>query len=201
MEKSLKFTLPEDGARAADVKHSPSPATWAVPTSKSRTGALLPPLHPRWVVLGRLGPKSLFDPTEPRCLSWTSRTCARLGWWLKSLPTAGIAHQSAGANGKRAKVWTQPWGGWLHAKADLELARRHVCVDITKGSSLLIPSQSAHGAYFGLKDMRLFLLSGNTIKNILFSSWVLARCVWISACECERLSTGKCDLSKYVSID
>ena len=52
------------------------------------------------------------------------------------LPMAGIAHQPAGANGKRAKVWTQTWSSCFHAKADFELAWRHVCVDITQGGSL-----------------------------------------------------------------
>lgn len=87
------------------------------------------------------------------------------------LPMAGIAHQLTGLTGKEQK-WMRARRGWLHAKAGFSLASRRVCVDITKGSSP-IPSQPCHGAYLRLKYMRLVLLSGNTIKNILFSSGVL----------------------------
>lgn len=124
----------EDWVRAADGKHTPSPAACAVAGSKARAGALRPSLLSRrsragWCRSHSSALQSCVVGQGPAgCVpSWAGDSC--LPPPELPLPTAGIAHQSASPNGKRAKVWTQPWTGWLHAKADF-------CVDKTKASSL-----------------------------------------------------------------
>lgn len=117
-ENSLKLVVlsPEDWARAADVKYMPSPATWTVPRSKSRAGALQPPLKPWQVVQGRLVLKPLFFTLQSRAVARGPAGCVP-GWLGDSgllspelpLPVEGIAHQLSGPNRKRAKVWMQLW--------------------------------------------------------------------------------------------
>lgn len=130
---------------------------------------------------GQAGTEATCSPLELCCWCKSNRTFARLLWWLTAPSPSGRNCPPADQpNRKRAELdanltWLVACQGRLQSCLKASLCRHN------KGQLCPIQSQPCHGAYLWLKDMRLFLLSGNTIKNILFSSWVLedmCMCVW-----------------------
>lgn len=153
-------------------------STWAVHSSQSRAAMSTPLDLWQGSRAGWHRGGSRCSPLELCCWWQTSRTCARLLWWLTSpspraapasgrnCPPADLPSRK-GAKLDAALTWLVECQGRLQSCLKASLCRHN------KGQLSPFQSQSCHGVYLCLKDMRLLLLSGNTIKNILFSSWVL----------------------------
>lgn len=199
---SWAVAFPEDWAGAAGVKHRPF-FPHGQCTAPSPELQCPPPL-----ISGR-GPGQAGTEVAPDVHLWSCAVGGRpaghvpgsSGDWHPPhpelpLPMAGIAHQLTCLAGKEQN-WMQPWRGWLNAKAGFSLAWRQVCVDITKGSSLPFSHSPAMEFTSVWKTWDCSCCLVIQLKIFYFPLESLKIC----ECGCERLSTGKCDLSKYLSID
>lgn len=125
---------------------------------------------------GQVGTEATYSPLELCCWCRSSRTCARLLWWLTPpslpLPRAGIAHQLTNLT-RKEQNWMQTWHGWLHAKAGFSLAWRQICVDITKGSCVPFSHSPAMEPTSAWKTWDYSCCLVTQLKIFQFSSGVL----------------------------
>lgn len=176
-------------------------STWPVHISQSRA-AMCPPLFDLWQGSRADCTEATCSPLELCCWCQTSRTCARLLWWVTSPSPRAVPANGRNCppvdqpNRKRAKLdanltWLVARQGRLQSCLKASLCRHN------KGSCLPFSHSSAMELTSVWKAWDCSCCLVIQLKIFYFPLESLKIC----ACVCERLSTGKCDLSKYLSID